>query len=303
MSLRRFDFPDFKWWIGVVEANADEKERGRLAVRIYGYHTKDLGALPADKLAWAVVSNGIQSSSLSGLGHSPTGVVKGSTVWGFFLDGPDAQVPIICGTLPGEPSKPAGGEGFADPDGKYPNKPDESDVNRLCRGVTRGTVVEKTRNSLDTARVAFGGQWREPPSKYAAKYPFNHVFESISGHVTEFDDTEGAERMSRHHRKGTFEEIHPDGTRVHKVVKDNYEVIHGDDYMLVKGNVKIQVVGNASVLVNGNVDLEVDGNVKETIHGNYEMQVDGYAKWNVDGDWARSSGTHISDDAPTIDHN
>ena len=63
------------------------------------------------------------------------------------------------------------------------------------------------------------------------------------------------------------------------------------------------MVGNASVLVNGNVDLEVDGNVKETIHGNYEMQVDGYAKWNVDGDWARSSGTHISDDAPKIDHN
>lgn len=109
--------------------------------------------------------------------------------------------------------------------------------------------------------------------------------------------------MSRHHRKGTFEEIHPDGTRVHKVVKDNYEVVHGDDYMLVKGNVKIQVVGNASVLVNGNVDLEVDGNVKETIHGNYTMQVDGTAKWNVDGDWARSSGTHISDDAPRIDHN
>jgi hypothetical protein len=303
MAARQFTFPDFKWWLGVVEGVDDEKQFGRLQVRIYGYHPDDKSKVPSDKLAWAVVSNGIQSSSLSGLGHSPTGIVKGASVWGFFLDGEGAQAPIIVGSLPGEPDKGDAGKGFSDPDGVYPNKPGESDVNRLSRGKTNETVVEKTRSSLDTASTAFGGSWTEPSSPFGAKYPFNHVHESISGHVYEIDDTPGKERLSRHHRQGSFEEIGPDGTRVHKVVKDNYEVVLGNDFIVVRGNCQITVDGNASVLVGGNCDMEVMGNMKEHIAGNYELQVDGSAKWNVDGDWARSSGTHISDDAPAIDHN
>ena len=303
MSLSRFEFPAFRWWVGVVENVKDEDKLGRLAVRIYGYQTGDLGMLPTNKLAWALVSNGIQSASLSGLGHSPTGIVPGTSVWGFFLDGEEAQMPMVVGTLPGKPEKPSGGEGFADPSGKYPTRPGESDVNRLARGVTADTVVAKTKAGVDTAPVAFGGTWKEPPSQYAAEYPLNHVFESISGHVTEFDDTPGAERTSRHHKAGTFEEVHPDGSKVTKVVKDNYEVVHGNDFILVKGNVKICVQGNASVLVQGNADLEVNGNMKETIHGNYEMRVDGSAKWTVQGAWDRSSGTSIADNAPRIDHN
>lgn len=303
MSARGFSFPEFKWWMGVVERWDDPEELGRLGVRIYGYHPEDLGKLPKDKLPWAIVSNNIQSSSLSGLGDAPVGIVKGTTVWGFFQDGENAEVPVIVGTLPGKPDAPETGKGFADPDGKYPDKPGESDVNRLSRGKTNGTFIEKIKSGLDTAKVAFGGTWKELQTKYAAKYPWNSVHESRSGHVHEIDDTEGKERISQYHKSGTFYEIHPDGSKVTKVVKDNYEVVHGDDYILVKGNVKINVAGNASVLVGGNCDLEVMGNMKEHIAGNYEMQVDGSAKWNVNGDWARSSSTHISDDAPTIDHN
>ena len=45
-----------------------------------------------------------------------------------------------------------------------------------------------------------------------SSYPNNHVYESESGHVQEFDDTPGAERIHTYHRAGTFEEIHPDGS-------------------------------------------------------------------------------------------
>lgn len=302
-SKRSFAMPDFCWWRGVVEGIQDPKELGRLQVRIYGYHTDDLGKLPQDKLAWAHVSNGIQSASLSGLGHSPTGIVKGTSVWGFFEDGEGAEVPIVVGTYHGIPPAPESGKGFNDPDGKYPNKPNESDVNRLSRGVTKETVIEKIKNGIDQAKVAFGGSWRELMTKYAAKYPRNHVYESLSGHVEEFDDTDGAERISRHHRKGTFEEIHPDGSKVTKVVRDNYEIIHGNDYILVKGSVKVDIVGNASVLVEGNAEVEVLGNRKDHVAGNWDITVDGAAKWHVQGDWKRDSSTHISDDAPRIDHN
>ena len=303
MTARQFKMPEFVWWMGVVERFDDPEELGRLGVRIYGYHNEDLGKLPTDKLPWAVVSNGIQSSSLSGLGHSPTGIVQGTTVWGFFQDGENAEVPVIVGSLPGKPPKPEGGKGFADPDGKYPNKPDESDVNRLSRGKTNETVVEKIRNGIDEAQVAFGGQWKERKTDYAAKYPFNHVHESISGHVHEIDDTEGKERISQHHKKGTFYEVYPDGSKVTKVVKDNYEIVHGDDYILVKGNVKVNIKGNASLLVEGNADVEVKGNRRDRVHGNWDIEVYGKSDWTVNGNWNRTSGTHIEDNAPMIDHN
>ena len=45
--------------------------------------------------------------------------------------------------------------------------------------------------------------------------------------VQEFDDTPGAERIHTYHRAGTFEEIHPDGSKVIKVVRDEYELYLG----------------------------------------------------------------------------
>ena len=68
--------------------------------------------------------------------------------------------------------------------------------------------------------VLSGGAWSEPPSPYAAEYPYNHVYESESGHVKEFDDTAGAERIHERHTSGTGYEIGPAGTKVTKVVKD-----------------------------------------------------------------------------------
>ncbi len=303
MSKREFKMPPFTWWRGVVENVQDPKEIGRLQVRIYGYHPEELDKLPTEKLPWAHVSNGIQSSSLSGLGHSPTGIVKGTTVWGFFEDGENAEVPVIAGTCPGIPEAPQSGTGFNDPDGKYPNKPDESDVNRLSRGDEKETVIERIRKGRDTAKVAFGGTWKEIETSYAAKYPLNHVFESISGHVEEFDDTPGAERISKHHKKGTFEEISPNGSKVTKVVKDNYMVVHGDDYILVKGNVKINVVGDASVLVEGNADVEVNGNRRDHVKGDWDIEVEGKATWLVKGLWTRRSEDDIVDNARYIFHN
>ena len=45
-------------------------------------------------------------------------------------------------------------------------------------------------------------------------YPFNHVFESESGHIIEIDDTADNERLFTSHRTGTSQEIDKDGNRV-----------------------------------------------------------------------------------------
>lgn len=302
-KAKQFSFPDFKWWIGVVEDRMDPEKLGRIKVRIYGYHTDDLGKISKDNLFWAAVVNPITSASLSGIGQSPLGVLEGTTVMGFFLDGDDAQTPVVFGTMPGKPQKPSGNGGFKDPKGVNPKKPGESDVNRLSRGNTTATIIAKIKANLKQAAMAFGGQWKEPASKYAAEYPFNHVHESESGHVHEIDDTKGAERLMRCHKMLTFEEIYPDGQRVLKVATNNYTVILGNDKMVVAGNCDITVEGNASLLVQGNANIEVKGNQKEQIHGNYDLTVGGNATVKVGGAWSLTAGASITEQAPTISMN
>ena len=41
--------------------------------------------------------------------------------------------------------------------------------------------------------------WNQPTGDYNARYPFNNVYESESGHIMEYDDTPGAERISQFH--------------------------------------------------------------------------------------------------------
>jgi hypothetical protein len=71
----------------------------------------------------------------------------------------------------------------------------------------------KWKDVLGPIKTASGEEWQEPKPYYAAKYPYNHVHQSESGHIIEIDDTPGNERLHRFHRAGTFEEIGPLGTK------------------------------------------------------------------------------------------
>lgn len=68
------------------------------------------------------------------------------------------------------------------------------------------------------------------------QYPYNHVYESESGHIMEFDDTNGGERIKIAHRLGTSEEILETGTKVEQVVNDKYTHVLGDNNTVVGGN-------------------------------------------------------------------
>lgn len=114
-----------KWWIGTVEdrgtgqfsGQKDELKLGRIKVRIKGHHTEDKGKLPTKDLPWCYVMTPTTSASISGVGHSPTGIVENTKVLGFFMDGDGSQVPIVFGTLPhiqqksdAAPNAPGSGE-------------------------------------------------------------------------------------------------------------------------------------------------------------------------------------------------
>ena len=94
--------PDgFFLFIGVVEDIFDPLEIGRVRVRCLGYHEEDKILLPTADLPWAVPINPIGSASISGIGSAPVGVLQGSWVVGFFMDGADMQQPFFFGTIAG----------------------------------------------------------------------------------------------------------------------------------------------------------------------------------------------------------
>lgn len=92
----------FLYWVGVVEDNADPFGSGRVRVRIHGHHSDDQTILPTHLLPWAVPVMPVTSAGVGGIGASPTGMLPGTRVLGFFLDGKARQVPMVIGTLIGQ---------------------------------------------------------------------------------------------------------------------------------------------------------------------------------------------------------
>jgi len=90
------------WWVGVVEDRNDPEELGRCRVRIFGFHTEDKNILPTKDLPWALPLQPITSAAISGKGTAPVGILEGSWVVGWFLDGSDMQQPIMMGTIGGK---------------------------------------------------------------------------------------------------------------------------------------------------------------------------------------------------------
>jgi hypothetical protein len=318
-------YPSFSWWIGVVEDRADPAMLGRCKVRIIGYHTDDAAELLTQDLPWAVPSMPVTSASVSGIGETPS-FVEGTTVLGFFSDGPDGQVPVIMGTLPGKPrnknTDPL--KGFSDPNGKYPrhkeatglNGLQESDLSRLSRGEdaeTHASLLNKRetrqravmravaphvdsisedipgaaydRNSWNEPHPRFGdietGFYTAPGSKptftkgTTSVYPFNKVVETETGHVFEVDDTPNNGRIHEYHNSGTFYEIQADGTKITKVVGDEYEITLKDKKVYVHGSCDVTISGDARMLVTGDMYQEIGGNLFTTVRGNRVTKIQG----------------------------
>lgn len=494
-----FTFGPFTWWVGVVEDRLhDPKKIGRVQVRIFGYHSQDKSMVPKDHLPWAHVLMPPNGASLGGIGISPTGILEGSHVVGFFLDGDNHQTPIVIGTLHGMPndkpdtfeltrgedlastfmgdreadllSSKVGGVaadlgGLAEAVGGITNQINNTltdlrnfsqnfqlpldglnldsllgkfndngllseipglsgmttgglngEVGALANGASEGLNTEAVGSMIQSHLGSLGGQiesltgelqnltdplqigavqdqiksltsqyssiiglvngsiptglpgandilgaisgipavanalskvsqvlgvvgqlsaavsgiksltnsiagagvmglinglksgvlantWQEPKSPAAPEYPYNNVVHTESGQVQEFDNTPGKERFQRYHPSGSFIEVHPDGSQVEKVVKNNYSITMGDDFIHVDGNVKVNIVGNATIAVGGSCGLRVDGDLTQIVEGDCSLAVGGDYSVVVGGAHKQSAGTHFQGKAPRIDLN
>jgi len=291
----------FVWFFGVVEDVNDPEYLGRCRVRCFGIHTERLNELPTEDLPWAHPMQPITSAASSGVGTSPTGILPGTHVVGFFRDGELAQQPVIMGTVGGIPQEEADRfRGFNDPSGQIPRQDHigKPDTDKLAYGDIEGTIVpEKINrarsNSNHPTPVTYSKDdrnWSEPETPYGATYPFNHVKKTVSGHIEEYDDTPSKERIHKYHKSGTFEEIHPDGTVVTNVVNDNYHIVAGKDFVHIDGasNVMIGPIdgsnasrGHSTVYITGDSDVEIGGNMYATVNKNAHINVKEKASLNA----------------------
>ena len=94
----------FVWFTGVVEDRNDPEKLGRVRVRCLGWHSESLQDIPKSDLPWAHIMHPVTDPSMQGLGSTPSFLVEGSWVFGFFLDAAEKQQPLIMGSLPGKPT-------------------------------------------------------------------------------------------------------------------------------------------------------------------------------------------------------
>jgi len=295
-------FDGFVWFQGVVEDRIDPEKLGRVRVRILGLHTENKTEIPTEDLPWAYPISPVNSASMNGIGYTPMGPVEGTWVVGFFRDGQNCQEPVIMGTMTGIPQRaPKPVLGFEDPNANYPKSPEfilDPDINRLARNESiEQTIVQYKQDNLKTeipVALDYSEPWSEPIPGYNAIYPFNHVYQSESGHYKEVDDTPNNERLHEYHKKGTFTEIQSDGTKVTKVVQDNYELIYGNGFVWVGGAVNLTVDGDCNILCGGSANIEVNQNAKVLVREDADLQVYGQMDMFVGQDFNLQVGGDFS---------
>jgi len=231
MTTKNIGSEGFKWFFGVVEDRDDPLKLGRVRIRINTVHnTENKQDIPTKSLPWAIPLVPIISSSMSEVGLAPVGVEVGSTVFGFFMDSAESQMPVYFGSMFGIPDR----------DPKLHDVPSQA----------------REMNTINNPQLG-----PEPESAYKSKYPYNKVFKSESGHIFEIDDTPNHERINTRHKMGTYTEIDETGRRVDKIVGDSYEIVAKNKTVYIQGDVNIEVKGNVNVNVSGTYTVQSAGNM------------------------------------------
>ena len=164
--------------------------------------------------------------------------------------------------------------GFDDPNEAYPKKSflNAPSVNEKARGTRRANV------ELGGGNADLDLELKDEP---ASIYPNSQVKETASGHIVEYDDTPGAERIMIRHRTGSGVEMRANGTMIYGSVAntirvtahDEKVIVDGDGELHYNGNLKLKVSGDFDLEVGGDYNLRVDGDVDQTIKRSYKQDI------------------------------
>ncbi len=163
----------FRWWVGQIPP--EESHGGqingagwgnRFKVRIIGYHPYSYDELPDDELPWAQCL--LPTTTGTGAGNNATSVKVSPSdiVFGFFLDGDNAQIPVIMGCFGRTSQVPSSGKAtspFVPFTGytskiKKPNgtlKPDQSGEQNAETQKSPRNVSPEQAEAIDNDEIAY----------------------------------------------------------------------------------------------------------------------------------------------------
>lgn len=229
MTTQQMGEEGLRWWLGIVEDIQDPMQLGRVKVRILNEHDEDVDT---GDIEWGHILMPNTSACVDGVGDTPN-LAIGSRVVGFYMDGNEKQMPMILGSFPTIPG----------------NDTSRHSLSWLHRG--QNTITKD----------AIGN---EPPSAYAAQYPYNRTITTKGGHVIELDDTPENSRVHIYHKSGTYIEINNEGRLVIKSVADSFDIVGANKEVYIKGDCNVKCEGTVAIdspKVTMTGDLEVTGEV------------------------------------------
>jgi len=203
---------------------------------------------------------------------------------------PPSSAPSPYSVPANKPEDGSTGIGFVDPEKRFPltSHSGESDVPRLASGESILYTIVSDKDDDRDLHIPVANStvnWSQSPIPYNATYPNDRVYQSESGHIIEYDDTPGAERINIHHAAGTFYEVDSEGNLTNKVKGSRTIIVESNDMVYVQGSGHVTIDGDMSVLVRGQSQVEIIGNSNIVVHGDLTQQVYGSSSTHVFGDY------------------
>lgn len=172
--------------------------------------------------------------------------------------------------------------GFYDPTNSYPapNSRGQPTTHEAARGMNSTPYDNVRSGSRAASHSGFPvagnkGTFGAPESGVAPQYPHNKVYSTNSGHIQEFDDTPGAERVQLTHKSGSYWQMTANGSNIFNVVGNGYMFNSRDYYHGVMGNSYTSVVGDLNIRTTSDITLQSDGSNTELIYGDKSTSVAG----------------------------
>ena len=281
-------FSNMLHFVGIVEDNHDRTNAGRVRVRAFGIHpprvSKDIeDSVPTKDLPWATVLDGTY-------GVSTVIPNIGDWVFGFFIDGREAQQPMIIGRLPGMHLNVPGLSGEPGEDGYLPPESvhnyGKPELHRYQGGedLDKGqTLIQRASQESEIAQALSEETFDEPPIAMPENNLNNRVFASKTGDnfivMGDGDEAESSDYILMSHSSGSVFQIDPNGTIFIKSFGDQYNTTDGVLSSYVTGSshhnvqedwsLKVET-GSGKVFINGDLDIECE-NFNVTARSNMNL--------------------------------
>tara|TARA_R110001632_G_scaffold214568_2_gene341302 strand:- start:3565 stop:5130 length:1566 start_codon:yes stop_codon:yes gene_type:complete len=290
-------FNNMLHFMGVVEDTHDQTNSGRVRVRAFGIHPPkdgqaDSEGVPTAHLPWATVLDGTY-------GLSPIIPSVGDWVFGFFIDGREAQSPIIIGRMPGMNLSFPHGSGEPGEDGYIPpesiHKYGEPELHRYNTGedADKGQTILQRSYQYNNISQADGQQFDEPPIITPENNLNNRVIQSKNGDnfvvIGDGQDTESGDYMLISHSSGSVFQIDSNGTILMKSFGDTYHSVDGVESRYVTGSshtniqedytLKIEK-GSGKIFINGDLDIECEN---FNVNARNQVNLNASVKTNISG--------------------